>query len=103
MAFANDGVAGVPGVLRVWVETPEGKVRVGGGIDPGHPHAGRLRQASFILPPGLEGRSVVLRAEIETKGVRRPVRWACAQPLSADGALPLKLLRADDPRWRKGI
>lgn len=103
VAFANDGVAGVPGVLRAWVETPEGTVRVGGGIDPGHPHAGRLRQASFILPPGLEGRGVVLRAEIETKGVRRPLRWACAQPLSADGALPLQLLRADDPRWRKGI
>ena len=45
VAFANDGVAGVPGVLRVFVETPDGKVRVGGGLDAGHPCAGRLRQA----------------------------------------------------------
>jgi hypothetical protein len=104
MAFANDGVAGVPGVLRVFVETPDAAVRVGGGLDAGHPHAGRLRQASFVLPPGLEGRPLVVKAEIETKGgVRRPVRWACAQPLNADGALPLELLRPDDPRWRKGI
>jgi hypothetical protein len=103
VAFANDGVASVPGVLRVFVETPDGKVRVGGGLDAGHPYAGRLRQASFVLPTGLDGKDVLLRAELETKGVRRPVRWACAQPLDADGALSLKLKRHDDKDWRKGV
>jgi hypothetical protein len=103
VAFANDGVAGVPGVLRVFAETPDGAVRVGGGLDPGHPEGGRLRLASFRLPRALEGRSVRLRAEIETRGVRRPVRWACAQPLADDGALEVRLLAAEDPRWRKGI
>ena len=58
---------------------------MGGGLDAGHPYAGRLRQASFVLPAGMDGRDVILRAELETKGVRRPVRWACAQPLNADG------------------
>ena len=103
VAFANDGVAGVPGVLRVFAETPDGAVRVGGGLDPGHPLGGRLRQASFVLPPGQDGRTLQLRAEIETRGVRRPVRWACAQPLNADGSLTLRLKRHDDPAWRKGI
>ena len=104
VAFANDGVAGVPGVLRVFVESADGRVRVGGGLDAGHPHAGRLRQASFLLPPGLEGQKLRLRAEVEMKGgVRRPVRWACAQPLDADGSLAVELMRLDDPRWRKGI
>lgn len=103
IAFANDGVAGVPGVLRVTAETPDGKVRVGGSLDPGHPYGGRLRQASFVLPPGLEGRDVVLRAEVETNGVRRPVRWACAQPLQADGGLSIRLKRHDDSDWRKGV
>jgi hypothetical protein len=102
-AFVNDGVAGVPGVLRAFVETADGAVRVGGGLDPGHPYGGRLRQASFLLPPGLEGQELRLRAELETKGVRRPVRWACAQPVGDDGSLPIRLLRGDDPRWRKGI
>ena len=51
LAVANDGVAGVPGVLRVFVETLDAKVRVGGGLDAGHPYGGRLRQASFLLPP----------------------------------------------------
>ena len=36
-------------------------------------------------------------------GVRRPVRWACAQPLEADGSLEVELMKLDDPRWRKGI
>ncbi len=103
VAFANDGVAGVPGVLRVFAETPDGTVRAGGGLDAGHPYGGRLREASFRLPRTLEGRTVRLRAEIETRGVRRPVRWACAQPLAADGALEVRLLAADDPKWRKGI
>ena len=89
VAVANDGVAGVPGVLRLFVETPDGKVKVGGGLDAGHPLAGRLRLASFVLPAGMDGKDVLLRAELETKGVRRPVRWACAQPLTADGALSL--------------
>jgi hypothetical protein len=103
VAIANDGVAGVPGVLRVFVETPDGQVRVGGGLDAGHPNAGRLRLAAFVLPQGLDGRDVVLKAELETKGVRRPVRWACAQPLRSDGALALRLKRHDDTDWRKGV
>ena len=61
------------------------------------------REASLRLPGAVEGGAVRLRAEIETRGVRRPVRWACAQPLAADGALEVRLLAADDPRWRKGI
>jgi len=105
VAFANDGVAGVPGTLRVFAEaeTPAGPVRVGGSLDPGHPNAGRLRQASFLLPRQVEGGTVRLRAEIEVMGVRRPARWACAQPTGPDGALPLKLKPHDDPSWRKGI
>jgi hypothetical protein len=103
VAFANDGVGGVPGILRVSVETPDGKVNASGSLDAGHPNAGRVRQASFLLPRTLEGRSVQMRAEIEVKGVRRPARWACAQPLNADGSLTLKLKTRDETNWRKGI
>jgi hypothetical protein len=103
VAVANDGVAGVPGVLRVHAETRDGKVRVGGGLDAGHPYGGRLRQAAFLLPPGLDGQPVILRAEIETNGVVRPVRWACAQPTNDDGSLTLRLKPHDDEGWRKGI
>jgi hypothetical protein len=103
VAFANDGVAGVPGILRVFVESEDGKVRVGGSLDAGHPDAGRLRQASFMLPRDLDGTTLRLRAEIETRGVRRPVRWASAQTLNDDGSLSIRLKRHDEPGWRKGI
>ncbi len=104
VAFANDGVAGVTGVLRVYVESLDGKVKVGGSLDPGYPQAGRLRQASFILPKGMDGQQVKIRAEIETKaGVRHSVKWACAQPVGADGSLTVQLLKHDDKRWRKGV
>ncbi|MEA2063723.1 MAG: hypothetical protein U9P14_08505 [Gemmatimonadota bacterium] len=102
-AFANDGVAGVPGILRVWVESPDGKVKVGGSLDAGHPYGGKLRQASFILPPGMEGKKMLMRAELETKGVRRPVAWACAQPVNPDGSLTIELKKFDEEGWRKGI
>jgi hypothetical protein len=103
IAFVNDGVAGIPGVLGVHIESLDGKVRIGGNLDAGRPYAGRTRQASFILPKGMDGQKVILRAEIETKGVRRPVRWACAQPLNTDGSLTIQLKPNNDKNWRKGV
>ena len=49
VGLANDGIAGVPGVLRLVVETAEGRVLASGGLDPGYPLPGRIRQAR--LPP----------------------------------------------------
>jgi hypothetical protein len=104
VAFANDGVAGIPGLLRVFIESPDGKVKVGGSLDAGHPFGGKLRQASFVLPKGMAGRQMKIRAEIETRGgIRRPVRWASAQPPNPDGSLTIELLAHDDKRWRKGV
>jgi hypothetical protein len=103
VAFGNDGAASVPGVLRITAETRDGRALAAGGLDPGHPLAGRLRLASFVLPRGLAGREVRLRAELDVKGVRRAVRWACAQPLDDNGALVVTLKRHDEKDWRKGI
>ncbi len=104
VAFANDGVSGIPGVLRVYVESMDGRFKIGGGLDAGHPYGGKLRQASFVLPKGTAGQQLKIRAEVETKGrIRRPVLWACAQPLNADGSLMIQLLSSDDKRWRKGV
>jgi len=103
LGIANDGVAGVPGVLSVYVESPDGAVTVGGNLDAGQPYAGKVRQASFVLPKGLDGKEVRLRAEIEVKGVRHPVRWACQEALNPDGSLTVHLRKNNDPRFRKGV
>jgi hypothetical protein len=90
VGFANDGVAGVPGVLRVTVESQDGKALKSGCLDAGYPLPGKIRQAQFVLPQGTDWKELKLRAEIEVKGMRYPVRWACHQKLNDDGSLTLR-------------
>jgi hypothetical protein len=90
IGFANDGIAGVPGALRVTVASDDGKVAVGGSLDPGYPLPGKIRQAQFVLPNGTDWKGLKLKAEIEVKGVRYPVPWDCHQELEKDGSLRLR-------------
>jgi hypothetical protein len=90
VGFANDGIAGVPGVLRVTVESEDGKPLQSGCLDAGYPLPGKIRQAQFVLPQGTKLQGLKLRAEIEVKGMRYPVRWACRQKLNDDGSLSLR-------------
>ena len=103
LGIVNDGVAGIPGVLGLYVETLDGHIRIGGNLDAGEPFSGKMRMASIVLPKGMDGQQVILRAEIETKGVRRPVRWACRERTNSDGSLTLRLKRGSDPDWKKGV
>jgi hypothetical protein len=93
VGFANDGLAGVPGVLRVTVRDDEGRVLVSGGLDPGWPVPGKIRQARLPLPPGTAWEGLRLGAELEIKGMRHPVAWACHQKLEPDGSLRLRRTR----------
>ncbi len=101
--ITNEGVAGIPGALRLSLESLDGKLKMEGSLDAGHPHGGRIRQAAFVLPKGFEGQKLKLRAEIETKGIRRPVHWACEQPLHPDGSLTIDLKSFNARGWRKGV
>jgi hypothetical protein len=103
LGIANDGVSGVPGVLGIYAESLDGKVKVGGNLDAGEPRPGQLRQCSLILPQGMDGQQITLRAEIEVKGVRRPVRWACRQSTNPDGSITIRLKKGSDSDWRKGV
>jgi hypothetical protein len=90
VGFANDGIAGVPGVLRVTVESEDGKAFKSGCLDAGYPLPGKIRQAQFVLPQGTKWQRLKLKAELEVKGMRYPVRWACHQKLNEDGSLTLR-------------
>ncbi len=104
VAFANDGVAGVPGLLRVTLRDSGGRTIVTGCLDAGHPHGGRIRQAAFPVPNEFEGQNLFLSAALECKGgVRRAIRWACEQPLEADGSLKVGIKKKSDTDWRKGV
>jgi hypothetical protein len=90
VGFANDGIAGVPGVLRVTVESEDGKPLRSGCLDAGYPLPGKVRQGQFVLPRGTKWQGLRLKAEIEVKGMRYPVQWACHQKLNDDGSLTLR-------------
>jgi len=103
LGIVNDGVAGVPGVLGIYAESLDARVKVGGNLDAGQPYAGQFRQASIILPKDMDGQQVILRAELQVKGVRRPVRWACHNPTNPDGSLTIRLKKGGDSDWKKGV
>ena len=103
VAVANSGVAAVPGVLWLHLESPDGKINLRGALDPGQPHGGGVRQGSFLLPRGYKG-EINLRADLELRpGVFRPIAWACDQPGNPDGSVTIDVRPDDDPGWRKGV
>ncbi len=90
IGLSNDGIASVPGVLRLTVFSEDHKVHISGCIDPGYPKPTGVHQAMLVLPAGTPWEGLRLKAEIEVKGVRYPVRWACRQKLNSDGTLTLR-------------
>lgn len=103
VCISNRGVAGVPGVLWLQLESPDRRISLRGTLDPGHPHGGSLRQASFLMPKGYAGK-VNIRAELEIRpGIMKPVVWACEQPANPDGSISIELKPANDRGWRKGV
>jgi hypothetical protein len=103
VCVANRGVAGVPGVLWLNLESPDKRFSLRGALDAGHPHGGGIRQAAFLLPKGYAG-AVEISALLEVRpGVTRPVAWACEQPLNANGSITVELKAENDPHWRKGV
>jgi hypothetical protein len=89
VGLANNGIASVPGVLRLTAFSDDGRVNASGCVDAGYPKPTGIRQAMLMLPPGTEWQGLKLKAELEVKGVRYPVHWACAQKTNSDGSLTL--------------
>jgi hypothetical protein len=89
LGLVNDGIAGVPGVLRISILDAAGRVLAAGALDAGYPLPHRVRQAKFPLPKGSDWKGLRVKGEIEVKGQRYPLRWACRQSLNADGSLTL--------------
>lgn len=103
VCISNRGVAGVPGVLWLQLQSPDRKLTLRGSLDPGHPHGGGLRQASFLLPKGYVGK-LNFSAHLEIRpDIMRPVIWACEQPTNPDGSITIELKDENDPGWRKGV
>jgi hypothetical protein len=90
LGLVNDGIAGIPGALRISVFSATGQKLVEGSVDPGYPRPGKVRQALFMLPKDTKAEGLKLYAEIEVKGTRRKINWACHQKTEADGAMVIR-------------
>jgi hypothetical protein len=93
LGLVNDGIACVPGTLRVTVSSDDGRVCASGCLDPGYPMTRGVRQAMLMLPRGTDWKGLKLKAELEVKGIRYPVAWACHQKVNSDGSLTLRPTR----------
>jgi len=89
LGLVNDGVAGVPGALRVYLKNDRGTILAGGSLDAGYPVPGKVRQVEITLPEGTRWEGLRLAAEIEIKTKRYPVQWSCMEELNSDGSLTL--------------
>ncbi len=89
VGFVNDGIAGVPGVMRVSVVSGRGEILSAGTLDPGYPTPSGVRQARLVLPKDTAWEGLILKAEIIVKGVARPLRFACREA-NADGSVTLR-------------
>ncbi|MCJ7467300.1 MAG: hypothetical protein MUO53_11485 [Maribacter sp.] len=90
LGLVNDGISGVPGALRITIANMEGTFENSGSLDPGYPLPGKVRQALFMIPKNVSWETLTIKAEIEVKGIRHPIKWACAQELESNGSLGLK-------------
>lgn len=90
LGMTNDGRAGVPGVLRITIRSQNGEPLTEGCLDAGYPRPGKVRQAMFLLPKDTQLMGLRISAQIEVKGRRFPVRWACHQQLEIDGSLRVR-------------
>ena len=103
IGIANRGVAGVPGILWVQVQSADSLWKLRGTLDAGHPTGGGIRLCSFLLPLGFTGK-VQISAELEIRpGVLKPVAWSCEQALNPDGSVTVEVQPVDAPGWRKGV
>jgi hypothetical protein len=89
VGLANDGISGVPGVVRILLLDANGQSLASAVLEPGHPVPHQVRLVRLELPEGVSWEGTQLRAELIVKGVHHPIRWACREALNQDGSLTL--------------
>jgi hypothetical protein len=89
VGLANDGISGVPGVVRILLLDANGQPLASAVLEPGHPVPHQVRLVRLELPEGVSWEGTQLRAELIVKGVHHPIRWACREALNQDGSLTL--------------
>jgi hypothetical protein len=93
IGLVNDGIAGVPGILRLTLFDENDRLLASGTLDAGYPIPNKVRQTRLVLPAGTNWEGGRLKADLLIKDVIHPVRWACRESLNSDGSLTLSRSR----------
>jgi hypothetical protein len=90
VGLSNDGISGVPGMVRLRLLDQDGNSLTSSTLEAGHPTPHQVRLVQLELPSGAGWEGMYLKAELIVKGLIHPIRWACREPLNPDGSLILK-------------
>ena len=90
VGLSNDGISGVPGVVRLSLLDQAGSVLATTILDAGHPIPHQVRLVQLELPSGVGWEGTRLKAELIVKGVIHPIHWACRESTNPDGCITLK-------------
>ena len=90
VGLANDGISGIPGVVRLILLDQSGNVLSESALDAGHPIPHQVRLTRLELPAGAGWEGTKLKAELIVKGIYHPIHWACREAVNSDGSLTLK-------------
>jgi hypothetical protein len=89
VGLANDGISGIPGVVRLLLLDQKDEVLSEAALEPGQPLPHQVRLVRMEMPADVRWEGTRLKAELIVKGVHHPLVWACREALNQDGSLTL--------------
>jgi hypothetical protein len=90
VGLSNDGISGVPGIVRLTLLDQNNNFISSATLDAGHPTPHQVRLVPLKLESGVDWEGTRLKAELIVKGVSHPIHWACRESVNQDGSLTLK-------------
>jgi hypothetical protein len=89
VGLSNDGISGIPGMIRLILLNQSGNPISSTTLDAGHPIPHQVRLARLELPAGIGWEGTRLKAELIVKGISHPIHWACRESINPDGSITL--------------
>lgn len=89
VGLSNDGISGIPGVIRLTLLDQSGNTISSVTLEAGHPIPHQVRLARLELPAGIGWEGTRLKAELIVKAISHLIHWACRESINPDGSITL--------------
>jgi hypothetical protein len=90
VGLSNDGISGVPGVVRLMLFDQNDRLLSESILDAGQPIPHQVKLMLLELPEGSGWEGTRLKAELIVKAVHHPIHWAIREAVNPDGSITLK-------------